>query len=119
MPAKISFTIQLSIFSLFLLMFILFPIDDAYSFKIHCVPEIDLEEFPICEYEDLWNQSERFNELVVDELANRANDINSDPSSFQKIHSDSIDKVNQENPGLYDEGVQIKNWISEQLAKKT
>ena len=118
MSKKSSLTIPLSICSLFLLTFILFPIDDAYSFKIHCASDVDLEEFPICGYEDLWNQSERFNELVVDELANRANDINADHSLFQNIYSDSLNKINQENPGLYEEGQEIKSWISEQLVKK-
>ena len=119
MSKRIPLTISLSICSLFLLAFILFPIDDAYSFKIHCAADVDLIEFPICQYEDLWNQSERFNELVVDELKNRANDINNDPSLFQKIYSDSLNKINRENPGLYDEGQEIKSWISVQLAKKT
>lgn len=85
---------------------------------MHCVDGADFTKYPICEYEDLWNESELFNELVVNELANRANDINSDLDSFQKIYSDSIHKVNDENPGLYEKGQEIKNWISNQLAQK-
>lgn len=114
---KTSFTTTFSIFSVFLIAFVLFPASDSYSFKINCVSDVDFDKFPICEYEDLWNQSEQFNELMTNELSNRANEINADPESFQKIYSDSFTKVNQENPGLYDEGQEIKNWIYEQLAK--
>lgn len=109
--------IPFSVCSLFLL-FIIFPVNDAYSFKMHCEPGTDFMKYPICEYEDLWNESERFNELVVDELANRANEINSEPNSFQKIYSDSLEKVNLENPGLFNEGQEIKNRISKQLTQK-
>lgn len=115
LPKKIPLIVSFSVFSLFLLTFVIFPMDDAYSFKMHCVTGTDFTQYPICEYEDLWNESELFNELVVSELANRANDINSDPDSFQKIYSDSIHKVNDENPGLYEKGQEIKNWISKQL----
>ena len=118
LPKKIPLIVSFSIFSLFLLVFIIFPVNDAYSFKMHCVDGTDFEKYPICEYEDLWNESELFNELVVHELANRANDINSDPDNFLKIYSDSINKVNNENPGLYEKGQEIKNWISNQLAQK-
>lgn len=112
-------TFGVGIFSLFLLAFVMFPATDASAFKIHCADNIDLEEYPLCQYVEQWNQSEKFNELVVDELKNRTNDINSDPNSFQKIYSDLLNKINQENPGLYEEGVQIKSWISEQIAKKS
>jgi hypothetical protein len=105
----------MSIFSLFLLAFILFPINDAYSFKIHCADDIDLIEYPLCNYEEQWNESEKFNELVVDELKTRTNDMNNEPKSFDKIYSDVLNKVNRENPGLYEQGIQIKNWINEQL----
>jgi uncharacterized membrane protein len=117
-PKKISLIVSFSIFSLFLLTFVIFPVNDAYSFKMHCVEGTDIEKYPICEYEYLWNESELFNELVVNELANKADDINADPESFQKIYSDSINKVNRENPGLYDKCQEIKNWISKQLAQK-
>ena len=116
---KKSFTFTLSIFSGFLIAFVLFTPADTYSFTINCAPDVDIEEFPICEYENLWNQSERFNELLVDELSNRANDINAEPENFSKTYTDSFEKINRENPGLYEEGEEIKNWISEQLAKKT
>jgi len=110
--------ITLSIFAVFWIALLLFPADDVYSFTIDCSPDVDIEKFPICEYEDLWNQSEQFNELLVDELGNRANDINSDPENFQNIYSDSWAKVNRENPGMYEEGEEIKNWIHEQIARK-
>jgi len=45
---------SLSIFSIALLAFMLFPVDDAYSFKIHCAEDIDLEEYPLCQYETEW-----------------------------------------------------------------
>lgn len=115
---EIPFTIIWGIFLGFLIAFVIFPVTDSYSFKIDCVSGVDFEEFPICEYEDLWNQSEQFNELLVDELSNRANEINTDPELFQKIYSDSFNKINRENPGLYDEGEEIKKWIYEQLVNK-
>ncbi len=105
----------MSIFSLFLLAFILFPINDAYSFKIHCADNIDLTEYPLCNYEEQWNESEKFNELVVDELKIRSNNMNNEPENFDKIYSDVLNYVNRENPGLYEQGIQIKNWINEQL----
>ena len=114
-PKNAPLILSFSIFSLFLLAFVIFPIDDAYSFKMDCVSGTDFNQYPICEYEDLWNESELFNELVVSELANRANDINADPDSFQKIYSDSINKVNSENPGLYEKGQEIKKWIYKQI----
>ena len=85
---------------------------------MHCVDGTDFEKYPICEYEDLWNESELFNELVVSELTIRADDINANPDNFLKIYSDSINKVNHENPGLYEKGQEIKNWISKQLEQK-
>jgi len=109
----------LSIFSLFLLAFIIFPVDDAYSFKIHCADNIDLEEYPLCNYEQQWNESEKFNELVVDELKIRTNDVNADYENFDKIYSDILNKINGENPGLYEKGLEIKDWISKQLGKNT
>ena len=118
LPKKMPLFISFGLFSLFLLAFVIFPIDDAYSFKMHCIAGTDFNQYPVCEYEDLWNESELFNELVVSELTNRANEINADPDSFQKIYSDSLNKVNDENPGLYEEGQEIKNWISKQLAQK-
>ena len=111
----ISQKTSLSVFSLFLLAFILFPINDAYSFKIHSADNIDLTEYPLCNYEEQWNESERFNELVVDELKIRTNDMNNEPENFDKIYSDVLNYVNRENPGLYEQGIQIKNWINEQL----
>lgn len=115
---KYSPIISLSIFSLFLFTFIAFPINDAYSFEIYCAPDTDFEKYPICEYEELWNESELFNKLVAAELAERENDINADPNSFQKIYSDSIKKINDENSGLYDKGQEIKDWIFRQIAQK-
>ena len=106
---------SLSIFSIALLAFMLFPVDDAFSFKIHCADDIDLEKYPLCKYEEQWNESEKFNELVVDELKIRTNDMNSEPENFDKIYSDVLNKVNRENPGLYETCQDIKDWINEQL----
>ena len=115
MSSKTIISASFGIFSLFLIAFMMFPVDDAYSFKIHCADNIDLEEYPLCNYEEQWNESEKFNELVVDELKNRTNDMNNEPKNFDKIYSDVLNKVDRENRGLYEKGIEIKNWINSQL----
>ena len=93
----------------------MFPVGDAHSFKIHCADDIDLEEYPLCQYETEWNESEKFNELVVDGLKERSDEINEDPSSFDRIYSEIQKQVDRDNPGLYERGIEIKNWIYDQL----
>jgi len=41
--------------------------------------------------------------------------MNNDSEDFDKIYSDVLNYVNQENPGLYEKGIEIKNWINSQL----
>ena len=115
--SKSQISASLSLLSLFLIAFMMFPIGDAYSFKIHCADDIDLEEYPLCQYETEWNESEKFNELVVNGLKERSDEINADPSSFDKIYSEIQTQVDRDNPGLYEKGIEIKNWIYEQLEK--
>ncbi len=97
------------------LVLVMFPLGDAYSAKIHCADDVDLEKYPSCKYVTEWNESEKFNEYVVDELANRADEINENPHLFSQIYQETIDKINRENPGLEEEGQKIKDWIREQI----
>ena len=115
MKSKSQISASLSLFSLFLIAFMMFPVGDAHSFKIHCADDIDLEEYPLCQYETEWNESEKFNELVVDGLKERSDEINEDPSSFDRIYSEIQKQVDRDNPGLYERGIEIKNWIYDQL----
>ena len=91
------------------------PLNESYAEKINCAEGIDLIKYPICKYEDKWNQSEQFNEKVVDEMAERANRINADPDMFYQIYLQSIEKVDRENPGLKQTCQIMKDWIYAQL----
>jgi len=95
--------------------FIMFPLGDAYSAKIHCADDVDLQKYPSCKYVSEWNESEKFNEYVVDELANRADEINENPHLFNQIYQETIDKINRDNPGLEEKCQKIKDWIREQI----
>jgi len=96
---------------------LVFPLNAAFAEMIRCAPNVDLEQYPICEYEEQWNASERINQLIVDELANRQNDINDNPELFYDIVQESIEKVERENPGLAEASQATKAWISGQLGQ--
>lgn len=90
---------------------------DASAEKIHCDENVDMEKYPICAYETEWNESEKFNEKVIEELATHQQEINEDPDRFAEIYIDVYNKVDQENEGLKEKGEDLKKWIYEQLEK--
>ncbi len=95
----------------------MFPMSNVSAEKINCPENIDLEKYPICKYEEQWNESEKFNEKLVEELANHQKQITDDPSKFAEIYQMVHDTVNTEYPGLQDKCNQLKAWIYVQLGK--
>ena len=43
--------------------------------KIFCNENISLEDFPICKYQSEWNESEKFNEKLIEALGERRFDL--------------------------------------------
>ena len=97
------------------LVFVMFPLGDAYSTKISCAEDVDLQEYPICKYVSEWNESEEFEEKLLVELTNRVDEINSNPELYLQIYLEALNKVNQENPGLEEKCEKLKDWIFDQL----
>ncbi len=101
-----------------------FAVDNIHAETINCPAGIDLERYPICEFQEEWNASEEFNSLVVQEVGKSADQINSD-----EVHTDSYGnemtksqyllnsfadaraQVNAENPGLLEASERIKAEI--------
>ncbi len=90
---------------------------DVSAEKIHCSENVDVKKYPICMYETEWNESEKFNEKVIDELSKYTQEINDDPSRFSEIYTEVYNKVDRENEGLQEKGKALKKWIYEQLEK--
>jgi len=93
----------------------MFSMPNVSAEKINCPENADLEKYPICKYEEQWNESEEFNEKLIEELAHHQKQINEDPSKFAEIYQMVHDKVNSEHPGLQEKCKQLKAWIYEQL----
>lgn len=90
-----------------------FPI--AYSEQIKCAENIDYTKYPICKYQNEWNESESFNMKVSEEMAIHSDQINENPDLFLMIYQQSIDTVDKENPGLLQQTLDMKAWIYAQL----
>ena len=95
----------------------MFFIPHVSAEKINCPENADIEKYPICKYEQEWNESEKFNEKLIEELANHQKQINKDPSKFAEIYQMVYDTVNSQYPGLQESCDQLKAWIYEQLGK--
>jgi len=79
-----------------------------------------LKTYPVCEFVDKWNESERFNELVIQIVTEKADEINrnamtqdneQNTADLFKIFADARDQVKAENPGLFEKGEAIKAEI--------
>lgn len=90
---------------------------EASAEEINCDENVDMKKYPICMYETEWNESEKFDSKVIDELANHTQEINDDPSRFAEIYTEVYNKVDRENEGLKEKGIALKKWIYEQLEK--
>ena len=97
------------------LVFVMFPLGDAYSAKFSCADNIDLQEYPFCKYESEWNESEKFDDYVNDELVKRVDEINENPDLIKQIYREIKDQINRDYPGLEEECEKIKDWIYEQV----
>jgi len=95
--------------------FLLIPLSNAYSTKISCSDNIDVNEYPICNYVDEWNESEEFNEKVLAEMTKRVNEINDEPELAYQVYEQSVDLVNQLYPGLQEKGEETKDRIYEMI----
>ena len=93
----------------------LFPIGDVYSAKISCAENIDLEEYPICNYVTEWNESQEFDEKVLLELTKKVNEINDNPKDIRIFVQEAIDQVNLVYPGLEEKCQEIQDKIFELL----
>ena len=83
--------------------------------KISCSDDVDFDEFPLCNYVSEWNESEAFDEKVLEELTIRADEINENPEIFSQIYQETLNKVNQDNPGLEEKSQKLRDWIFEQI----
>ncbi len=95
--------------------FVAFSLNDAYSMKISCADNVDLEEFPICNYISEWNESEKFDEKVLAELTIRADEINENPELFSQIYQETLNKVNRDNSGLEEKSQKLRELIYNQI----
>ncbi len=95
--------------------FLLIPLSNAYSTKISCSDNIDVSEYPICNYVDEWNESEEFNEKVLAEMTKRVNEINDEPELVYQVYEQSVNIVNQLYPGLQEKCEEIKDRIYEMI----
>lgn len=115
------------LFSILLVMVIGIGLVPAVSAeKIHCSDGINLEEFPICEYQSEWNMSEKFNEKLIEALGERQAEINKESEDdkqqeinyldrYLEVYREVYNTVDQENPGLQEQGEKLKEWIYKQL----
>lgn len=123
------------LFSIFIVMVIgVGLVPGVSSEKIFCSDSINLEEFPICKYQSEWNMSEKFNEKLIEALGERQAEINkkvikesgedkqqeiNDLDRYHKVYSEVYrevyNTVDQENPGLKEQGEKLKEWIYKQL----
>lgn len=94
---------------------VLIALPIANAEKINCAEGVDYTKYPICKYQDEWNESELFNEKVSEEMSIRADELNENPELFMTIFQQSIDKVDRENPGLLQSTLDMKEWIYEQI----
>jgi len=83
--------------------------------KINCADYINFDEYPICNYVTEWNESEKFNELMLTELTLRADEINENPELVSQIYQEAREKVNNENVGLLEWCVNLRDWVYEQI----
>ena len=116
------------------LFLIAFAVDNIHAEFINCPAGVDLSKYPICEFQDKWNESEEFNSLVVEKVGNQADQINnmaiymdttgkteldldSDAIEAMKIaalmaeFSDAREDVKAENPGLFEKSTALKAEI--------
>ncbi len=105
--------IILSFMILALVVFLSTNDDDAYAMKISCADDINLQEFLICKYVKEWNESEEYEEKVLEEIATHVGELNSkNISQYYKIVRE---KVEQENPGLKEKCEELRKWVLEQV----
>ena len=105
-------------------------VPDASAEKIFCAANINLEKFPICKYQTEWNESEKFNEKLIEALGERQAEINKQVikeseedeqqeinylERYLEVYREVYNKVDQENPGLQEQGEKLKEWIYKQL----
>ena len=102
--------------------------------KIFCNENINLEDFPICKYQSEWNESEKFNEKLIKALGERQeelnakiiktsgeesqeelNDLSRYHDTYREIYREVYKTVEQQNPGLKEQGQQLKAWVYKQL----
>lgn len=102
--------------------FIVFQINEAYSWKVNCSEEVaNSGDYPICDYVTEWNDSQKFDDLVYDEILLRADEVheaNGDGEKlrvWQQINQESIDKVSEEYPGLEKWCNDLREWVYEKI----
>ncbi len=116
------------------LFLIAFAVDNIHAEFINCPVGIDLSKYPICEFQDKWNESEEFNSLVVEKVGAMADQINnmakytdtivkttldldSDTIEYLKAtslmaeFSDAREQVELEYPGLFEKSTALKAEI--------
>ena len=122
------------VFSCGVLFLLAFAVDNIHAEFINCPVGIDLNKYPICEFQDKWNESEEFNSLVVDKVGQKADQINymakytdtivkstldldSDTIEAMKAtalmteFSDAREQVELEYPGLFANSIALKAEI--------
>ena len=87
--------------------------DNANAMKIECADDIDLQVYTICNYVQEWNDSELYEDKVLEELATHVGHLNSENTA--QHYKEVREKVEQENPGLKEKSEELREWVLEQV----